>query len=95
MKRVLEYARKFDSLEGDSFTLSAADWHAAESRVTPEFHAAIETAAKNIREYAALQLPRETWTDFPMAGGWARWCGRSIRWARTFPLAVIRCRRHC
>jgi histidinol dehydrogenase len=61
---VLEYARKFDQLEGDNFTLSSSDWHAAESRVTPEFHAAIQIAAKNIREYAALQLPRETWTEF-------------------------------
>src|ERR1700678_3311218 len=56
---VLEYARKFDHLEGDSFTVSTA-----RSRVSPEFQAAIETAAKNIREYAELQLPRETWVEF-------------------------------
>jgi len=62
---VLEYARKFDSLDGDHFTVPASDWHAAESRVTPEFYASIEIASKNIREYAALQLPRETWREFP------------------------------
>src|SRR6202041_1739054 len=62
---VLEFARKFDKLEGNSFLVSPAEWQAAESRVTPEFYAAIETAAKNIGEYAALQLPRETWTEFP------------------------------
>lgn len=62
---VLEYARKFDSLDGASLTVPKSDWQAAESRVTPDFYAAIETAAKNIREYAALQLPRETWKDFP------------------------------
>jgi histidinol dehydrogenase len=62
---VLEYARKFDSLDGNSLTVSASDWHAAESRVSPEFYAAIETAATNIREYAALQLPRDTWVEFP------------------------------
>jgi histidinol dehydrogenase len=61
---VLEYARKFDGLDGNSLTVPAADWEAAESRVSPEFYAAIETAAKNIREYAALQLPRERWEEF-------------------------------
>ena len=37
----------------------------AEASVSPEFHAALETAAKNIREYAELQLPRENWVQFP------------------------------
>jgi histidinol dehydrogenase len=62
---VLEYARQFDSLDGNSLTVPPSDWQAAESRVSREFHAAIETAAKNIREYATLQLPRETWVEFP------------------------------
>ncbi len=62
---VLEYARKFDSLDGAGLIIPQSDWQAAESRVTPDFYAAIETAANNIREYAALQLPRETWKDFP------------------------------
>src|ERR1700733_1650377 len=57
---VLEYARKFDGFEGTSLTTSTAG-----SRVSTEFQAALETAANNIREYAALQLPRETWMDFP------------------------------
>jgi histidinol dehydrogenase len=57
---VLEYARKFDHLEGDSLTVSTA-----ESRVPPEFQAAVETAAKNIREYAELQLPREIRVELP------------------------------
>lgn len=61
---VLEYARKFDSLRGSSLTVSAEDWRAAEASVSSEFRAALETAAANIREYAALQLPRETWTEF-------------------------------
>jgi histidinol dehydrogenase len=62
---LLEFARKFDKLEGTSFTIQPSEWHAAESRVTPEFYAAIDTAAKNIREYATLQLPRDTWVEFP------------------------------
>ena len=64
---VLEYARKFDSFDGGSLTVPASDWHAAEARVTPQFRGAVETAAKNIREYAAMQLPRESWREF--AGG--------------------------
>jgi histidinol dehydrogenase len=62
---VLEYARKFDGLGGSSLTVPAAEWHAAEASVSSEFRAALETAAVNIREYARLQLPRETWTEFP------------------------------
>jgi histidinol dehydrogenase len=62
---LLEFARKFDKLEGTSFTIQPSEWHAAETRVTPEFYAAIDTAAKNIREYATLQLPRDTWVEFP------------------------------
>jgi len=62
---VFEYARKFDGLDGRSLTVPPEDWHAAESRVSPEFLAALETASTNIREYAALQLPNDTWTDFP------------------------------
>jgi len=62
---VIEYARRFDSLDGNSLMVPASDWHAAESRVSAEFYAAIETAAMNIREYAALQLPRDTWVEFP------------------------------
>jgi histidinol dehydrogenase len=56
---VLEYARKFDGLEG-GLTVSTAD-----ASVSPQFQSALETAAKNVREYAALQLPRDTWTEFP------------------------------
>jgi histidinol dehydrogenase len=57
---VIEYARKFDSFEGPSLTISTAG-----SDVSTEFQTALEAAAKNIREYAALQLPRETWMEFP------------------------------
>ena len=62
---VLEYARKFDGLAGSDLTIPPAAWRAAESAVTPDFLAALETAAKNIREYAELQLPEETWVRFP------------------------------
>jgi histidinol dehydrogenase len=57
---VLEYARKFDGFEGTGLAVSTSS-----SRVSPEFLAALETAAKNIRDYAEIQLPRETWVEFP------------------------------
>ena len=62
---VLEYARKFDGLTGSGLTIRPAEWRAAESQVTAEFMAALVMAAKNIREYAELQLPQETWVRFP------------------------------
>ena len=62
---VLEYARKFDGLTGSDLTIRPAEWRAAESGVTSEFMAALETAGKNIREYAEMQLPQETWVRFP------------------------------
>ena len=62
---VFEYARKFDQLDGNTLTVPDSDWQAAEARVAPEFRAALEIAARNIREYAALQLPGETWARFP------------------------------
>jgi histidinol dehydrogenase len=62
---VLEYARKFDGLTGSELTIRTAEWREAESKITPQFVAAVEMAAKNIREYAELQLPQETWVRFP------------------------------
>jgi histidinol dehydrogenase len=57
---VLEFARKFDGFSGNALTVSTE--HA---RVSDEFMSALETAAKNIREYAELQLPKESWVQFP------------------------------
>jgi histidinol dehydrogenase len=62
---VLEYGRKFDGLTGSDLTIRSAEWRSAESKITPEFMDALGTAAKNIREYAQLQLPQETWVRFP------------------------------
>ncbi len=57
---VLEYARKFDGFEGTNFSVPTV-----ESHISPEFLAALETASKNIHEYATLQLPRASWVEFP------------------------------
>ncbi len=61
---LLEYAHKFDGLKGNQFTVPESEWRAAEKSVSPTFKAALETAARNIREYAEIQLPRESWTTF-------------------------------
>jgi histidinol dehydrogenase len=57
---VIEFASKFDGFSGHDFTVSTAD-----ARVSDQFMEALETAAQNIREYAALQLPKENWVTFP------------------------------
>jgi len=62
---VLEYARKFDGLEGADLTVPQSQLRAAVDQVKPEFRKALEIAAKNIREYAELQLPKEAWFTFP------------------------------
>jgi histidinol dehydrogenase len=51
---LLEYARKFDGFEGTSVRIPV------EGSLTPEFERAVTVAADNIREYARLQVPRET-----------------------------------
>jgi histidinol dehydrogenase len=56
---LLDYARKFDRFEGDSVRAHIT------GSLEPEFQRAVETAAKNIREYAQAQLPREWFTDYP------------------------------
>jgi len=56
---LLGYARKFDGLaEGASMRVSAEELRAALGMVSGEFIRAIETAAKNIRNFAEWQLPR-------------------------------------
>src|ERR1700694_4830244 len=67
---LLEYARKFDKLDGNSLTVPPAEWRAAEARVSPEFMAALEIASSDIRQYATMQLPKETWVELP--------CGRRL-----------------
>jgi len=61
---VLEFARKFDGLEG-SLTVSESELREAGRSVSAEFCRALELASKNIREYAELQLPREKTVEFP------------------------------
>jgi histidinol dehydrogenase len=59
---LLEYARKFDGFDGDSVVVPPSAYG---QTVSPQFIRALEVASENIREYARMQLPRETWTDLP------------------------------
>jgi histidinol dehydrogenase len=56
---VLEYARRFDGFSGADLRVPAAELRAAREVLAPDFRAAVETAAANIRGYAECQMPRE------------------------------------
>ena len=58
-RALLEYARRFDGFTGRSVRVPEKDLHAAQRSLTPEFRAAVETAARNIRVFAERQMPKE------------------------------------
>jgi histidinol dehydrogenase len=58
-RALLEYARKFDGFDGASVRIPV------EGSLAPAFAEAVAIAAKNIREYAQAQLPREWFVDYP------------------------------
>ena len=59
-KGLMEYARKFDALDGKSVRVKAAELEEAAGRLTAEFQAAVNTAAHNVRRFAEKQLPRDS-----------------------------------
>ncbi|HPT26907.1 MAG TPA: histidinol dehydrogenase [Bryobacteraceae bacterium] len=62
-KALLGYARKFDKLTRKSVAVPEAELAAAESRLTSEFTHAVKESARNVREYAKLQLPQAKRTE--------------------------------
>ena len=63
---LLEYARRLDGLDRRSVRVPQPELEQAAARLSPAFRAAVRTAAKNIRGYARMQLPREkTWLAAP------------------------------
>ncbi|MGH9665587.1 MAG: histidinol dehydrogenase [Bryobacteraceae bacterium] len=60
-----DYARKFDGLEGVALRVPAAECESAWAALPPAFVSAVHVAARNIREYAETQLPKENWTGHP------------------------------
>ncbi|MBI1357253.1 MAG: histidinol dehydrogenase [Acidobacteria bacterium] len=59
---LVEYARKFDRLEGDSVRIPAEELSRQADAVTPALRSAVETAAGQIRAFAERQAPRG-WMD--------------------------------
>lgn len=56
---VRHYAEKFDGFTGETFLVDPAEVQATLGSVSDGFKAAVLSAAKNIRAFAAMQLPRE------------------------------------
>src|SRR5689334_24988652 len=68
---LLRYARKWDRYPGRTaagFKLKTAQLAAAARKVSPAFRSAVRQAAKNIRQFAVMQMP----------GEWRKNVGRGI-----------------
>jgi histidinol dehydrogenase len=63
-KGLTEYAKKFDALDRKSVLVQASELEEAAGRLTPEFQAAVNTAANNVRRFAEKQLPRDSSASF-------------------------------
>jgi histidinol dehydrogenase len=57
-RALLEYARKFDGFSRRTVAVEEAELRAAARRLPPAFRKAVREAARNIRAFAELQLPR-------------------------------------
>ncbi|HUQ93471.1 MAG TPA: histidinol dehydrogenase [Bryobacteraceae bacterium] len=57
-KALVEYAKKFDGLEGSSVQVPQEALRKAAAELDPDFSSAVKTASNNIRGYARLQLPK-------------------------------------
>ncbi|MEX2301024.1 MAG: histidinol dehydrogenase [Bryobacterales bacterium] len=57
-RALLQYAKKFDGLEAKSVRVPNADLLRASQGLNKDFRSAIETASKQIRRFAELQMPR-------------------------------------
>lgn len=64
---LLEYARKFDGLEGDSVRIAADKLAAAADAADQKLRSAVTTASEQIRRFAQMQAPR-AWTEEVGAG---------------------------
>lgn len=81
-KAVLEFAQKFDGLGDGPLLVPEAELAGAAARLSPEIRAAIDTATRNIREFAREQLPKPYFREFSSG----RKLGQIVR-----PLAAVGC----
>ena len=63
-KALIEYAKKFDAFSRKTVRVETAELQRAAERLTPEFRAAVEHAASNVRKYAQRQIPKEYSASF-------------------------------
>ncbi|MDR3735754.1 MAG: histidinol dehydrogenase [Acidobacteriaceae bacterium] len=67
-RALLKYARKLDGLKsGSALLVTRTEMKAAWNAISPELQTAMLIAAKNIRDFAEAQKPKE-WTRTPIAG---------------------------
>jgi histidinol dehydrogenase len=59
-RALMAYARRLDGLDGESVRVPARELKRAAQRLPRELREAVETASANIREFAKMQLPRNT-----------------------------------
>lgn len=57
-RALMEFAKKFDHLERRNVAVPEKELKAAAGRLTPAFRKAVQTSARNVRDYAKLQLPQ-------------------------------------
>jgi histidinol dehydrogenase len=62
---LIEYCRQLDGFTGESIAIDREECRSALNRLEPCLMAAIEVAARNIRDYARTQLPEERWVEYP------------------------------
>ncbi len=79
---LLRYARQLDGLSDMSLRVSQHELVAAGEALGTEFRHAVETAIKNIRQFAEAQLPREKLVEFSP--------GRKLGWI-VRPLDAVCC----
>ncbi len=61
---LLQYARLWDELGNRPLRIDPIELEAADRALSSEFRGAAETAIRNIRQYAEVQLPRERFEEF-------------------------------
>ena len=74
-KALVSYARKLDGLERKTVRVPERELAAACGKLAPGFRAAIETASRNVRTFAEMQMPVEQSSEF--APG--LWLGQIVR----------------
>ena len=61
---LFRFSQQFDGIKAESLRVIAGELRTAAERLSPDLLRAIETASKNIREFAKTQLPQERLDEF-------------------------------